>query len=174
LTFDVSAVRALYPALADGHAYLDGAAGTQVPVPVIDAIAAAYRVGIGNLGGAFAASHRSDSIVEQARAAVADLVGGTADGVVFGPSATALAYRMCLAARGLIDFAVSAENSHDWDIAAADLLLEESGARLIDASGERLRYNSRQVRRGALLAASDAAAPRLVKGFRAATGSSSN
>ena len=94
MTFDVSAVRALYPALADGHAYLDGAAGTQVPVPVIDAIAAAYRVGIGNLGGAFAASRRSDVIVAQAREAVADLVGGTADGVVFGPSATALAYRM--------------------------------------------------------------------------------
>ena len=94
MTFDVSAVRALYPALADGHAYLDGAAGTQVPVAVIDAIAAAYRAGIGNLGGAFAASHRSDSIVAQARAAVADLVGGTADGVVFGPSATALAYRI--------------------------------------------------------------------------------
>ena len=94
MTFDVSAVRALYPALADGHAYLDGAAGTQVPVPVIDAIAGAYRAGIGNLGGAFAASHRSDVIVAQARAAVADLVGGTADGVVFGPSATALAYWM--------------------------------------------------------------------------------
>jgi cysteine desulfurase family protein (TIGR01976 family) len=94
LTFDVSAVRALYPALADGHAYLDGAAGTQVPVSVIDAIADAYRAGIGNLGGAFAASRRSDVIVAQARAAVADLVGGTADGVVFGPSATALAYRM--------------------------------------------------------------------------------
>jgi cysteine desulfurase family protein (TIGR01976 family) len=93
LTFDVSAVRALYPALADGHAYLDGAAGTQVPVSVIDAIAGAYREGIGNLGGAFAASHRSDAIVEQARAAVADLVGGVPDGVVFGPSATALAYR---------------------------------------------------------------------------------
>jgi cysteine desulfurase family protein (TIGR01976 family) len=94
LTFDVSAVRALYPALADGHAYLDGAAGTQVPVPVIDAIADAYRAGIGNLGGAFAASRRSDLIVAEARAAVADLVGGTADGVVFGPSATALAYQM--------------------------------------------------------------------------------
>ena len=63
MTFDVSAVRALYPALADGHAYLDGAAGTQVPVPVIDAIAAAYRAGIGNLGGAFAASQRSDATV---------------------------------------------------------------------------------------------------------------
>ena len=94
MTFDVSAVRALYPALADGHAYLDGAAGTQVPVAVIDAIAGAYRAGIGNLGGAFAASRRSDVIVAQARAAVADLVGGTPDGVVFGPSATALAYRM--------------------------------------------------------------------------------
>jgi len=94
LPFDVAAVRALYPALTDGHAYLDGAAGTQVPVSVIDAIASAYRAGIGNLGGAFAASDRAGEIVAGARAAVADLTGGTADGVVFGPSATALAYRI--------------------------------------------------------------------------------
>jgi cysteine desulfurase family protein (TIGR01976 family) len=93
-SFDVAAVRALYPALADGHAYLDGAAGTQVPVSVIDAIASAYRAGIGNLGGAFAASRRAVEIVAGARAAVADLTGGTPDGVVFGPSATALAYRI--------------------------------------------------------------------------------
>jgi myo-inositol-1(or 4)-monophosphatase len=86
------------------------------------------------------------------------------------PRVPALAYRLCMAARGVVDFAVAAENSHDWDIAAADLLLEEAGARLIDASGERLRYNSRQVRRGALLAAPDAAAPRLIKGFRTAFG----
>ena len=85
------------------------------------------------------------------------------------PRVPALAYRLCLAARGAIDFAVAAENSHDWDIAAADILLEETGARLIDASGERLRYNARQVRRGALLAASDIGAPRLIKGFGAAT-----
>jgi cysteine desulfurase family protein (TIGR01976 family) len=95
--FDVARVRALYPALADGHAYLDGAAGTQVPFGVIEAIAAAYRAGIGNLGGAFAASERSAAIVAAARAAVADLVGGTADGVVFGPSATELAYRIAAA-----------------------------------------------------------------------------
>src|SRR5262249_20872238 len=86
LSFDVSRVRASYPALRDGHAYLDGAAGTQVPVPVIDAIAAAYRDGIGNIGGAFAASERSGRIVAEARQAVADLVGGSAPGVVFGPS----------------------------------------------------------------------------------------
>ena len=92
--FDVAAVRALYPALADGHAYLDGAAGTQVPVSVIEAIAAAYRAGIGNLGGAFAASGRADAIVAGARAAVADLIGAAPEGVVFGPSATTLAYRI--------------------------------------------------------------------------------
>jgi len=85
------------------------------------------------------------------------------------PRVPSLAYRMCMVARGGVDFAVAAENSHDWDIAATDLLLEESGARLIDASGERLRYNSRQVRRGALLAASDVGAPRLIKGFRGVT-----
>jgi len=90
------------------------------------------------------------------------------------PRVPSLAYRLCMAARGSVDFAVAAENSHDWDIAAADLLLEEAGARLTDASGERLRYNSRQVRRGALLAAPDAAAPRLIKGFRAATDSSAS
>src|SRR5215472_2870137 len=94
LPFDVSRVRASYPALRDGHAYLDGAAGTQVPVPVIDAIAAAYRDGIGNVGGAFAASERSGRIVAEARQAVADLVGGSAPGVVFGPSMTALTYRI--------------------------------------------------------------------------------
>jgi len=78
-----------------------------------------------------------------------------------------LALRLCNVADGSLDAALASKDANDWDIAAADILLEESGARLIDASGERLRYNSRQVRRGALLAASDAAAPRLIKGFRA-------
>ena len=43
VTFDEEAVRAAYPALRDGYAYLDGAAGTQVPETVIDTIAAAVR-----------------------------------------------------------------------------------------------------------------------------------
>jgi len=88
--------------------------------------------------------------------------------VEIAPRIPSLAYRLCMAARGVVDFALAAENSHDWDIAAADIFLEESGARLIDASGQRLLYNGRQVRRGALLAAPDAAAPRLVEAFRAA------
>jgi len=118
-TFDVARVRGSYPALADGHAYLDGAAGTQVPVPVIDAIAAAYRAGIGNIGGAFAASERAGAIVAEARRAVADLTGGAASGVVFGPSMTALTYRMSAAlARGWApgDEVVVSRLDHDANI----------------------------------------------------------
>ena len=94
MTWDVGRVRALYPALADGYAYLDGAAGTQVPQTVVDAIAGAYRSGIGNLGGAFPASRRSEEIVAECRQAVADLVGGEPEGVVLGPNMTTLTYRL--------------------------------------------------------------------------------
>jgi len=94
VTFDVSRVRALYPALNDGHAYLDGAAGTQVPTAVIEAIADAYRAGLGNVGGAFPASDRSGGIVDECRRAVADLTGGQPDGVIIGPNMTTLTYRL--------------------------------------------------------------------------------
>jgi len=97
MAFDVSVVRATYPALSDGYAYLDGAAGTQVPEAVIDAIAGAYRRGIGNVGGAFPASHRSDAIVAECRAAVADLVGRRPEGVILGPNMTTLTYRLAYA-----------------------------------------------------------------------------
>jgi cysteine desulfurase family protein (TIGR01976 family) len=97
VSFDVGRVRALYPALADGYAYLDGAAGTQVPAAVVDAIAVAYRAGIGNVGGAFPASRRSEAIVAECRRAVADLVGGEPAGVILGPSMTALTYRLAAA-----------------------------------------------------------------------------
>jgi len=97
MAFDVTKVRAAYPALADGYAYLDGAAGTQVPRAVIDAVAGAYAAGIGNVGGAFPASHRADGIVAECRRAVADVVGGEPDGVVLGPNMTTLTYRMAYA-----------------------------------------------------------------------------
>ena len=92
--FDVGAVRAAYPALADGYAYLDGAAGTQVPAPVIEAIAGAYRGGLGNTGGVFPASDRSQELTDQCRAAIAALTGGQPGGVILGPSMTALTYRL--------------------------------------------------------------------------------
>ena len=94
MTFDVTRVRAAYPALTDGYAYLDGAAGTQVPAAVIEAIAETYRSGIGNAGGAFPASGRADRIVAECRRAVADLTGAEPDGVILGPNMTTLTYRL--------------------------------------------------------------------------------
>jgi cysteine desulfurase family protein (TIGR01976 family) len=94
MQFDVAAVRACYPALADGRAYLDGAAGTQVPAAVIDAISQAQASGLGNTGGVFPASGRSEEITASCRAAVAALTGGVADGVILGPNMTTLTCRL--------------------------------------------------------------------------------
>src|SRR5260370_18364561 len=94
MAFDVKRVRAASPALTDGYASLDGAAGTQVPGAVIEAIAQTYRSGIGNEGGAFPASGRADRIVAECRSAVADLTGADPDGVILGPNMTTLTYRL--------------------------------------------------------------------------------
>ena len=119
MAFDVGKVRAGYPALADGYAYLDGAAGTQVPEPVIDAIAGAYRAGLGNSGGAFPASRRSDVITDECRRAVADLTGGDPGGVILGPNMTTLTYRLArtLAAKwGPGDEVVVTRLDHDANV----------------------------------------------------------
>ena len=93
MVFDIGKIRSSYPALSDGYAYRDGAAGTQTPSSVIEAVVQAYRGGIGNVGGVFPASRRAGRIVAECRRAVADLVGGEPDGVVLGPNMTTLTYR---------------------------------------------------------------------------------
>jgi len=92
MTYDIDRVRAAYPALAEGFAHFDGAGGTLVAAPVAEAVAGVLRSAVGNRSTAFAPGRRSLAIIAEARAAVADLVGGQAGGVVFGPSATALTY----------------------------------------------------------------------------------
>jgi cysteine desulfurase family protein (TIGR01976 family) len=119
MTLDVAAVRAAYPALADGYAYLDGAAGTQVPGSVIDAVSAAYRSGLGNTGGAFPASLRSDIVTAECRRAIADLTGGVAEGVILGPNMTTLTYRLAgtlARAWGSGDEVVVSRLDHDANI----------------------------------------------------------
>jgi cysteine desulfurase family protein (TIGR01976 family) len=92
MQFDIDRVRAGYPALREGYAHFDGAAGTLVAARSSDAIAEVTRGAVANKTTAFAAGRRALEIVAQSRQAVADLVGGVARGVVFGQSATALTY----------------------------------------------------------------------------------
>ncbi|GAA2640668.1 cysteine desulfurase-like protein [Dactylosporangium fulvum] len=92
MAFDVERVRAEYPALDEGFVHFDGAAGTLVAEPVARAVASVLRGAVANRTTAFAPGRRALRILADARAAVADLVGADPDGVVFGPSATALTY----------------------------------------------------------------------------------
>jgi cysteine desulfurase family protein (TIGR01976 family) len=131
MKLDVEAVRACYPALADGCAYLDGAAGTQVPATVIDAISQAQARGLSNSGGAFPASQRADDITAESRSAVAALTGGQPEGVIFGPSMTALTYRLAGALakdwrRG--DEVVVSQLDHDANVRPWVQAAERAGA----------------------------------------------
>lgn len=90
---DVTAVRARIPALASGVAFFDGPGGSQVPDVVADAIRDTLASPISNRGDAVTDAERAaDTIVVAARSAMADLLGGEAQGVVFGRSMTQLTY----------------------------------------------------------------------------------
>ena len=91
---DVAAVRARFAALGSGVAYLDGPGGTQCPESVIEAIGAYLRNSNANLGGAFAASRRSDELVEDARATAARFLGCRAEETVFGQNMTTLNFAL--------------------------------------------------------------------------------
>ena len=98
-TFDVDAIRARFPALSLTHegrpmVFFDGPGGTQVPTSVIDAVARYYRESNANHGGAFPTSERSDAIVDDAHAAIADLLGVDADEITLGPNMTTLTFHI--------------------------------------------------------------------------------
>jgi cysteine desulfurase family protein (TIGR01976 family) len=117
--FDVDRVRALYPALAEGFVHFDGAAGTLVAGSVADAVTATMRAAVGNRTTVFEAGRRSGAIVAAARRAVADLVNGDENGVVFGSSATALTYlvsRTLSATWGENDEVVVSRLDHDANV----------------------------------------------------------
>src|SRR3954467_12650875 len=92
MSFDVAAVRAHFPALRAGAAHFDGPGGSQVPDVVGQAVASALTAPMANRGRVTQAERNADDVVLAARQAVADLLGGEPAGVVFGRSATQLAY----------------------------------------------------------------------------------
>lgn len=69
------------------------------------------------------------------------------------PKIHSLALRLTRVADGGLDIAFASRHSHDWDLAAADLLVHEAGGALTDLCGNVLAYNRRQTSHPALLAA---------------------
>jgi len=69
------------------------------------------------------------------------------------PRIPSLALRLARIANGTIDAAIAGGNSHDWDLAAADLLVHEAGGALTPFDGAPLIYNRPEPRHGMLVAA---------------------
>ena len=94
--FDLESVRSQFPAFnrtVEGHpvVFLDGAAGSQVPSRVAEAVSG-YLIGTNaNHGGPFATSVESDAMLDAAHQAAADFLGtADPDTVAFGANMTTL------------------------------------------------------------------------------------
>ena len=96
MVFDVAAVRGLYVSLADGWTYLNAQERSQTPERVSSVVSTSVRTSRRTLApepatglhsrAPIAGDHAGVSMSATARAAFADLVGGSADGVVLGHS----------------------------------------------------------------------------------------
>ncbi len=121
-----------FPALRDGWARLDGPAGSQVVDSAIEAIADWMRSGSqANHGGVFKQALETDDLVASTRAACAALLGGEPEGIVFGPSFTALTLRF--AATVVRDLApgdeiVCTRLDHDSNVRPWVIAAERAGA----------------------------------------------
>ncbi len=69
------------------------------------------------------------------------------------PRGHSLALRLARVAQGVFDAAIAGGDSHDWDLAAADLLVHEAGGTLTPVEGGIVTYNRPVPRHGVLIAA---------------------
>jgi myo-inositol-1(or 4)-monophosphatase len=82
------------------------------------------------------------------------------------PRVRSLALRLARLAHGACDVAIAGANSHDWDLAAADLLVHEAGGVLTPVGGGAVIYNRPVPRHGVLVAAGRHRHAMLVELFR--------
>ena len=115
--FDIARVRGLFPGLGDGWVHFDAQAGMRVPESVAATVAVAMRTAVSAPGGSYPSSQRGQAITDGARAAIADLVGANAAGVVLGAGRAVLLERLAdaLSARLTLgtEVVVSRLDAHD-------------------------------------------------------------
>ena len=132
----LTAIRAQFPALsqqvnAQPAIFLDNPGGTQVPDVVIAALSDYLTHHNANRGGPFATSQRSDAIIEEAHAAVADLLhAASPDEIVFGPNMTTLTFSLSRALGrelGPGDEIIVTRLDHDANITPWVMMAEDRG-----------------------------------------------
>jgi myo-inositol-1(or 4)-monophosphatase len=86
--------------------------------------------------------------------------------IILHPRIGSLALRLCRVAQGSLDAAFAGGQSRDWDLAAANLIVEEADGNMTALSGDTLVYNRREVAHGMLVAAGRDRHARIVEHFR--------
>lgn len=119
----------LFTATAGGGAWCNGRAIAATPGDSLD-------------GARFAGPRSFAERLHKAGAALAPI-----------PRIASLALRLTRVAQGAVDAAMASGNSHDWDLAAADLLVHEAGGLLTTFSGRSLLYNQPKTAHEPLVAA---------------------
>lgn len=106
--YPIKDIRGQFPALSRKHngfdiAYFDGPGGSQVLGSVIDAMGEYMRTGTSNLAGQYPTSRKTEELIEVARVAMADFLGGKGEEIAFGQNMTSLT------------FSIAHSLSLDWD-----------------------------------------------------------
>jgi myo-inositol-1(or 4)-monophosphatase len=86
--------------------------------------------------------------------------------ITLHPRIGSLALRLCRVAQGSLDAAFAGGQSRDWDLAAANLIVQEANGNMSALSGDRILYNRREVTHGVLVAAGRDRHARIVEHFR--------
>lgn len=96
---------------------------------------------------------------------MADRIAAGRDTALY-PRIASLALRLCRVADGTLDAAFAGGQSHDWDLAAADLIVHEAGGKFSEIDGGAILYNRRVVTHGVLVAAGRDRHAALIAQFR--------
>jgi myo-inositol-1(or 4)-monophosphatase len=124
--------------------------------PVTEEMFLAMRGRGATLNGA-AIAPNSGGLLAQARLAgpkrYLDQLEKLSPNILPQPKVHSLALRLTRVAHGALDAAIASPGSHDWDLAAADLLVHEAGGVMTDFNGQALLYNQPHTVHGALIAA---------------------
>ena len=86
--------------------------------------------------------------------------------ITLHPRIGSLALRLCRVAQGSIDAAFAGGQSRDWDLAAANLIVQEANGNMTALSGDAILYNRREVTHGVLVAAGRDRHASIVEHFR--------
>ena len=86
--------------------------------------------------------------------------------IVLHPRIGSLALRLCRVAHGSLDAAFAGGQSRDWDLAAANLIVQEANGNMTALSGDAILYNRREVTHGVLVAAGRDRHASIVEHFR--------